>query len=75
MDICAWETGHGAEWAGRSSHGGCGAKAELYEQFAGVGQALASPKRLELLDLLAQGERSVEVSHASRAGPDSCSRT
>src|SRR6266496_1049600 len=35
-------------------------KAELYEQFARVGKALASPKRLELLDLLAQGERSVE---------------
>ncbi|HUY51232.1 MAG TPA: metalloregulator ArsR/SmtB family transcription factor [Streptosporangiaceae bacterium] len=35
-------------------------KAGLYEQFARVGKALASPKRLELLDLLAQGERSVE---------------
>ncbi len=35
-------------------------KAELYEQFARIGRALASPKRLELLDLLAQGQRSVE---------------
>ena len=35
-------------------------KADLYEQFARVGKALASPRRLELLDLLAQGERSVE---------------
>jgi rhodanese-related sulfurtransferase len=35
-------------------------KAELYEQFARVGKAMASPRRLELLDLLAQGERSVE---------------
>jgi DNA-binding transcriptional ArsR family regulator/rhodanese-related sulfurtransferase len=35
-------------------------KDELYEQFARVGKALASPKRLELLDILAQGERSVE---------------
>jgi rhodanese-related sulfurtransferase/DNA-binding MarR family transcriptional regulator len=35
-------------------------KAALYEQFARVGKALASPARLELLDLLAQGERSVE---------------
>jgi rhodanese-related sulfurtransferase len=35
-------------------------KAELYEQFARIGKALASPKRLELLDLLAQGKRSVE---------------
>ena len=35
-------------------------KNELYAQFARVGHALASPKRLELLDLLAQGERTVE---------------
>lgn len=35
-------------------------KAWLYEGFARVGQALANPVRLELLDLLAQGERSVE---------------
>jgi rhodanese-related sulfurtransferase len=35
-------------------------KDRLYSQFARVGQALASPRRLELLDLLAQGERSVE---------------
>src|SRR2546430_7408895 len=41
--------------------GDAGRKAELYEQFARVGKALASPKRLELLDLLAQSERSVEV--------------
>ncbi|MGH3225962.1 MAG: ArsR/SmtB family transcription factor, partial [Streptosporangiaceae bacterium] len=32
----------------------------LFEQFARVGKALANPARLELLDLLAQGERSVE---------------
>jgi rhodanese-related sulfurtransferase/DNA-binding transcriptional ArsR family regulator len=36
-------------------------KSRLYEQFARVGSALASPARLELLDVLAQGERSVEV--------------
>jgi rhodanese-related sulfurtransferase/DNA-binding transcriptional ArsR family regulator len=35
-------------------------KAALYEQFARVGKALSNPVRLELLDLLAQGERSVE---------------
>ncbi len=35
-------------------------KAALYEEFARVGKALASPRRLELLDVLAQGERSVE---------------
>ena len=33
----------------------------MYEEFARVGKALASSTRLELLDLLAQGERSVEV--------------
>ncbi len=32
----------------------------LYEQFARIGKALAHPKRLELLHLLGQGERSVE---------------
>jgi rhodanese-related sulfurtransferase/DNA-binding MarR family transcriptional regulator len=36
------------------------AKTSLYEQFARVGKALASPTRLQLLDLLAQGERGVE---------------
>jgi rhodanese-related sulfurtransferase/DNA-binding transcriptional ArsR family regulator len=38
-----------------------GSKAELYEAFATSGKALASAKRLELLDLLAQGERTVEA--------------
>jgi len=37
------------------------AKTALNEQFARVGKALASPRRIELLDLLAQGERSVEA--------------
>ena len=41
-------------------------KSRLYEQFARVGSALSSPARLEILDVLAQGERSVEVL-ASRA--------
>ena len=36
-------------------------KDRLYGQLARVGKALASPARLELLDLLAQGERSVEA--------------
>jgi rhodanese-related sulfurtransferase len=36
------------------------AKTALFEQFARVGKALASGKRLELLDLLAQGERTVD---------------
>jgi rhodanese-related sulfurtransferase/DNA-binding transcriptional ArsR family regulator len=34
-------------------------KTALFDQFARVGRALASGKRLELLDLLAQGERDV----------------
>lgn len=37
------------------------AKAALFDAFASVGKALASGKRLELVDLLAQGERSVEA--------------
>ena len=35
-------------------------KTALNEQFARIGKALASPRRIELLDLLAQGEHSVE---------------
>lgn len=37
------------------------AKTELFEQYARVGKALSAPKRLELLDLLAQGERAVDA--------------
>ena len=33
----------------------------LFEQVARVGKAVASPKRLELLDLLSQGEKTVET--------------
>lgn len=36
-------------------------KATLYDAFAASGKALASGKRLELLDLLAQGERTVDA--------------
>ena len=32
----------------------------LYEQVARVGKALSSPKRLEMLEMLAQGEKAVE---------------
>jgi DNA-binding transcriptional ArsR family regulator len=35
-------------------------KQQLYSEFARIGKALASPTRLELLDLLSQGERPVE---------------
>jgi rhodanese-related sulfurtransferase len=37
------------------------AKSALYDQFALVGKALASGRRAELVDVLAQGERSVEA--------------
>lgn len=37
------------------------AKDRLYEQFARAAKAVASPKRIELLELVAQGERSVEA--------------
>jgi len=37
------------------------AKSHLYEQVARVGKALASPKRLELIELLCQGEKTVET--------------
>jgi rhodanese-related sulfurtransferase/DNA-binding transcriptional ArsR family regulator len=37
------------------------AKTALNEQFARIGKALSSPRRIELLDLLAQGERPVEA--------------
>lgn len=33
----------------------------LYEQVARIGRAVSSPKRLELMELLAQGEKSVET--------------
>lgn len=35
-------------------------KNQLYDQFTRIGKAIANPHRLELLDLLAQGERSVD---------------
>lgn len=35
-------------------------KGELFEQFARIGKALSSARRLELLDFLAQAERSVD---------------
>lgn len=37
------------------------AKTALYEQFARAGKGLSNPKRLELLDLLAQGEYTVDA--------------
>jgi rhodanese-related sulfurtransferase len=42
-------------------------KDAIYEQFARIGKAVSAPKRLELLDLLCQGPRTVE-SLAEQAG-------
>ena len=41
----------------------------LYEQVARIGKSLSSPKRLELVELLAQGEKTVELL-AEQAGID-----
>lgn len=42
-------------------------KDRLYAEFARIGKAIASPHRLEILEILAQGERTVE-SVAGEAG-------
>jgi DNA-binding transcriptional ArsR family regulator/rhodanese-related sulfurtransferase len=44
-------------------------KDRLYGQFARIGKALGSPHRLELLELLAQGERTVEALAAETGLP------
>ena len=49
------------------------AKGALFEAIAVMGKAFASPRRLELLDLLAQGPRSVE--ELARAGGQSSANT
>ena len=50
------------------------AKDALYAEFAAVGKVLGNPKRLELLDLLAQGPRSVEdLAAAAELGMSTCS--
>ncbi len=36
-------------------------KTAIYEQFARIGKAISNPSRLELLDLLCQGARTVEA--------------
>ncbi|MBO8172481.1 MAG: metalloregulator ArsR/SmtB family transcription factor [Bacillaceae bacterium] len=36
-------------------------KNEIYGQLARIGKAISSPRRIEILDLLAQGQKSVEV--------------
>ena len=50
------------------------AKDTLFAEFAAVGKVLGSPKRLELLDLLAQGPRSVEdLAAEAGLGMSTCS--
>ena len=50
------------------------AKDALFAEFAAVGKVLGSPKRLELLDLLAQGPRSVDdLASAAGLGVSTCS--
>lgn len=50
------------------------AKNALFTEFAAVGKALANPGRLELLDILAQGPRSVdELAEAADLGVSTCS--
>jgi rhodanese-related sulfurtransferase/DNA-binding transcriptional ArsR family regulator len=44
-------------------------KAQLYEHVARIGKAISSPKRLELIELLAQGEKTVDTLSA-QAGID-----
>jgi rhodanese-related sulfurtransferase/DNA-binding transcriptional ArsR family regulator len=44
-------------------------KDHIFEQFARIGKALAHPKRLEILDLLAQAERTVEEIATQTAMP------
>jgi rhodanese-related sulfurtransferase len=50
-------------------------KDQIYEQFSRIGKTLASPKRLELLDLLSQAERTVEdLAKESSLSIANCSR-
>lgn len=50
------------------------AKNALLNEFAAIGKALANPGRLELLDLLAQGPRSVDaLAVAAHMGLSTCS--
>lgn len=44
-------------------------KDALYSQFARIGHAVSSPKRLELLDLLGQGDKTVEQLAEATATP------
>ena len=52
--IDSWNMEDGWRWRAAE------AKDRLYEVFARTAKAVANPKRIELLELLAQGERTVE---------------
>lgn len=45
----------------RPAEGGGTSKAALFDEFARLGQALGNGRRLELLDVLANGERTVDA--------------
>jgi rhodanese-related sulfurtransferase/DNA-binding transcriptional ArsR family regulator len=50
-------------------------KDELFEQFARIGKALSSGRRIEILELLAQGERTVEdLAGETETSVANCSR-
>ena len=44
-------------------------KDSLYAQFARIGHAVSTPKRLELLDIMSQGEKTVEQLAEQTATP------
>jgi rhodanese-related sulfurtransferase len=48
------------DWVSLGGVGSTSSKVRLFDGFAAVGKALSSGRRLELLDVLAQGPRSVE---------------
>ncbi|HEX5993797.1 MAG TPA: metalloregulator ArsR/SmtB family transcription factor [Jiangellales bacterium] len=53
------------DWSGKEA---------LFAEFAAVGKVLGNPKRLELLDLLSQGPRSVDdLAAAAALGMSTCS--
>jgi len=59
MTLRPGKTSRAAE--GKPRPAGDELKGQLYEEFARVGRAVSSPLRLELLEILAQGERTVEM--------------
>jgi rhodanese-related sulfurtransferase len=57
------------------SHTPADVRAALHVQFARIGKAVAAPKRIELLELVCQGERSVDsLAQATRMGVTNASQ-